>query len=155
MTVVTGKHNLRKIVYWRRTIYLYLIKQLNSVLSYFSYSSSFIFVIILCFILSSCNVLPVLGCFSSLKEQHCDTDCFLQYEEVIKLLRIFRLHRMSLQVCCSNLVWFLSVFSSISLIIGIFYLYLHSFKKQSKDEEVCPRLEGIFCGACQCKECPY
>ena len=53
------------------------------------------------------------------------------------------------------LVVFLSVFSSISLIIGIFYLYLHSFKKQSKDEEVCPRLEGIFCGACQCKECPY
>ena len=80
---------------------------------------------------------------------------FLQYEEVIKLLRIFRLHRMSLQVCCGNLVWFLSFFFFNQSIIGIFYLYLHSFKKQSKDEEVCPRLEGIFCGACQCKECPY
>ena len=42
----------------------------------FSYSSSFIFVIILCFILSSCNVLPVFGCFSSLIALHCDTDCF-------------------------------------------------------------------------------
>ena len=50
---------------------------------------------------------------------------------------------------------FLSVFYLNQPIIGIFYLYLHSFKKQSKDEEVCPRLEGIFCGACQCKECPY
>ena len=111
--------------------------------------------IILCFILSSCNVLPVFGHLSSLIALHCDTDCFLQCEEGIKLLRIFRLHRMSLQVCCGNLKGFLSFFFFNQSIIGIFYLYLHSFKKQSKDEEVCPRLEGIFCGESQCKECPY
>ena len=154
MTVVTGKYNLKKKIAGGGLFnYTWLSNWIVSYVSILTPWTLFCENVVFHTLLLQCT-----RCLWSPLFSHRATlwdRLFLQYKEIIKVLRLFRLHRISVQVSDSNLVGFLSVFFSISLIIGIFYLYLHSFKKQSKDEEVCPRLEGVFCGACQCKECPY
>ena len=154
MTVVTGKCNLRKsFIGGGQFTYTWLSNWIVSYVFILTpwtlFCENFVFhtLQLQC---TTCLWSPLFSHRATLWDR-----LFLQYKEIIKLLRIFRLHRISLQVRDSNLVRFLSVFFFNQSIIGLFYLYLHSFKKQSKDEEVCPRLEGIFCGACQCKECPY